>query len=150
PRRGRHHPPRDGNIVLAEDDSVPEGQAKSALAPIRRPPSRAEGHCTGARLKRFFLLDRPRPVLFLSRTKGAPAAPCAVGKGGARERAQFSPQAETELSGLCDDAMGGRICPAILMAESPGGRLPPYIFTGGTRKPGGRTHRSAPTSSPEE
>ena len=32
-------------------------------------PRRAEGHCTGARLKRFFLLDRPRPVLFLSRTK---------------------------------------------------------------------------------
>ncbi len=27
-----------------------------------------------------------------------------VGKGGARERAQFSPKAETELSGLCDDA----------------------------------------------
>ena len=27
-----------------------------------------------------------------------------VGKGGARERTEFSPQAETELSGLCDDA----------------------------------------------
>jgi hypothetical protein len=27
-----------------------------------------------------------------------------VGKGGARERAQFSPQAETEHSGLCDAA----------------------------------------------
>ena len=27
-----------------------------------------------------------------------------MGKGGARERAQFSPQAETERSGLCDDA----------------------------------------------
>ena len=32
-----------------------------------------------------------------------------VGRGGARERAQFSPQAETELSGLCDDDNGGRI-----------------------------------------
>ena len=32
-----------------------------------------------------------------------------VGRGGARERTQFSPQAETELSGLCDDEMvGGR------------------------------------------
>ena len=30
-----------------------------------------------------------------------------MGKGGARERAQFSPQAETELSGLCDDADTG-------------------------------------------
>ena len=26
-----------------------------------------------------------------------------VGRGGARERAQFSPSAETETSGLCDD-----------------------------------------------
>ena len=49
PRRGRNHPPRDGSCKLAEAPSVPEGQAKSALAPIRRFPSRAEGHCTGAR-----------------------------------------------------------------------------------------------------
>ena len=70
-------------------------------------PRAREGPLHRSAPKRFFLLDRPRPVLFLSRTKGAPAAPCAVGKGGARERAQFSPQAETELSGLCDDAMGG-------------------------------------------
>ena len=33
---------------------MPDGQSKSALAPIRRPPSRAEGHCTGARLSDFF------------------------------------------------------------------------------------------------
>ena len=38
PRRPPHHPPRDGSIELAEDDSVPEGQAKSEQAPIRRPP----------------------------------------------------------------------------------------------------------------
>ena len=44
-----HHPPRDGSCKLAEDLSVPEGQAKSEQAPIRRPPSRAEGRCTGAR-----------------------------------------------------------------------------------------------------
>ena len=31
-------PPRDGSINLAEDPSVPEGQAKSEQAPIRRPP----------------------------------------------------------------------------------------------------------------
>ena len=36
---------------------------------------------------------------------GAPAAARAVGKGEAREREQFSPKAETKLSGLCDDAM---------------------------------------------
>ena len=28
-----------------------------------------------------------------------------VGEGGARERAEFSPKAETEQSGLCDDAV---------------------------------------------
>ena len=36
--------------------------------------------------------------------KGAPAkSDDFVGRGGARERAEFSPQAETEVSGLCDD-----------------------------------------------
>ena len=38
--------------------------------------------------------------------RGPPREPSGagrVGRGGARERAQFSPQAETELSGLCDD-----------------------------------------------
>ena len=38
PRRPPHHPPRDGSCKLAEDPSVPEGQAKSEQAPIRRPP----------------------------------------------------------------------------------------------------------------
>ena len=37
---------------IAEGPSVPEGQPKSE-APIRRPSSRAEGHCTGARLAAF-------------------------------------------------------------------------------------------------
>ena len=55
PRRRRHHPPRDGSCKLAEDLSVPEGQAKSEQAPIRRPPSRAEGRCTGARPAPFSL-----------------------------------------------------------------------------------------------
>ena len=44
--------------------------------------------------------------LFVKNKYGAPAAARAVGKGEAREREQFSPQAETKLSGLCDDAMG--------------------------------------------
>lgn len=41
---------------------------------------------------------------------GSPRKPSAagcVGKGGARERTQFSPQAETELNGLCADAGAG-------------------------------------------
>ena len=46
-------PPRDGSADFAEENSVPEGQPKSEQAPIRRPPSRAEGHCTGARQAPF-------------------------------------------------------------------------------------------------
>ena len=38
PRRGRHHPPRDGSADFAEEYSVPEGRPKSGQAPIRRPP----------------------------------------------------------------------------------------------------------------
>ena len=100
---------RHGTAVtgIAEGDSVPEGKAKSEQAPIRRPPSRAEGHCTGARLAPFSFGPCTARFLFGQDRKGAPAALRAVGRGGARERAQFSPQAETELSGLCDDAMGG-------------------------------------------
>ncbi len=37
------------------------------------------------------------------RTMGAPCGPCRMGRGDARARAQFSPQAETEYSGLCGD-----------------------------------------------
>ena len=37
-------------------------------------------------------------------SKGAPAkSNDFVGRGGARERTEFSPQAETEVNGLCDD-----------------------------------------------
>ena len=131
PRRRRHHPARDGSCKLAEDHSVPEGRAKSALAPIRRPPYSAEARACRSASRRFFSLDRAiaQPLAALppygcgiplagtarfsfGKTKyGAPAAPRAVGRGGARERAQFSPQAETELSGLCDDDNGGCIAP---------------------------------------
>ena len=47
---------RHGTAVtkIAEEHSVPEGRPKSALAPICRPPLRAEGHCTGARPSDFF------------------------------------------------------------------------------------------------
>ncbi len=64
PRCPPHPPPRDGSIDPAEGPSVPEGRAKSALAPIRRPPSRAEGHCTGARQSVFSLWTVHGPFLF--------------------------------------------------------------------------------------
>ena len=60
---------RHGSVTtgIAEENSVPEGQAKSALAPIRRPPSR------GGPLHRsaptLFSLDRARPVSLLARQK---------------------------------------------------------------------------------
>ena len=60
-------------------------------------------------LSAFFSSTGRGAFSFWARPKGAPAAPRAVGRGGARERAQFSPQAETELSGLCDDDNGGCI-----------------------------------------
>ena len=69
PRRCRHHPPRDSSHDLAEDDSVPEGKPKSALAPIRRPPSAQRRECAGVRQKRPFLLDRARPIFFSARPK---------------------------------------------------------------------------------
>ena len=57
---------RHGTAVtkIAEGHSVPEGQAKSALAPIRRPPSRAEGHCTGARPSGLFFWTVHGPFSF--------------------------------------------------------------------------------------
>ena len=50
-----HHPPRDGSCKLAEDLSVPEGQAKSEQAPIRRPPCARRATA--------------RRILFLGKTK---------------------------------------------------------------------------------
>ena len=53
--------------------------------------------------------DAPAPRESAIKPVPHPAAPRAGGRGGAREQAQFSPQAETELSGLCDDDNGGCI-----------------------------------------
>ena len=84
--------------------SVPEGGPKSALAPIRRPPS-ARRATAPQRATHFSLWTVHGPFLF-GKTERGPPRPARWG-GGARERAQFSPQAETELSGLCDDDNGG-------------------------------------------
>ena len=104
----------------------PKGNTFPSLTAARdRQPSPAGGRRSAQAQtdppKRFFSLDRARPVSLLARPKGAPAAPRAVGRGGARERAQFSPQAETELSGLCDDDMGG----ASWLDQPPGGSRHP-------------------------
>ena len=68
---------RHGTAVtkIAEDPSVPDGKAKSALAPIRRPPSRG-GPLHRSAPKRLFLFHRARRILFLGKAKkrmgGAP------------------------------------------------------------------------------
>ena len=63
-----HHPPRDGICKLAEDLSVPEGQAKSEQAPIRRPPCARRATAPEC-AQRFFLFHRARRILFLGKTK---------------------------------------------------------------------------------
>ena len=101
-------PPRDGSWENRRRPKRARRRAKIGACTDTSTSVSAEGHCTAAR-HTLFSLDRARPISLLARPKGAPAAPRAVGRGGARERAQFSPQAETELSGLCDDDNGGRI-----------------------------------------
>ncbi len=88
PKRAR----RQGKIGACTDTPTPVARG----GPLHRSAPSA-----------FFSSTGRGAFSFWARPKGAPAAPRAVGRGGARERAQFSPQAETELSGLCDDAMGG-------------------------------------------
>ncbi len=47
---------------------------------------------------------------FTDRQKGSPAKPgeaVSLGRGAARKRSKFSPQAETETSGLCGDEVAG-------------------------------------------
>ena len=62
---------RHGTAVegIAEGPSVPEGKAKSEQAPIRRPPLRAEGHCTGARPSGLFFWTVHGPFSFRARPK---------------------------------------------------------------------------------
>ena len=117
-------PPRDGSIDLAEDPGVPEGQPKSEQAPIRRPPSRAEGHCTGARLT-LFSLDRARPVFFSGKTEK---------KMGVHPRWTSPLREQTPPR----PPSGGPHLPGRQIAAP---TVPAWV----RRKSGGRTHRSAPT-----
>ena len=88
--------------------ACPKARPNRSRHRFAAPPS-ARRATAPERIQAPFSLDRARPVSLLARPKGAPAAPRAVGRGGAREQAQFSPQAEPELSGLCDDDNGGCI-----------------------------------------
>ena len=122
PRRRRH--PRRGNPPSSPHRTPPRpsGSYRNPAGTIsRRLPYSAEVRRCRSAPKRLFLFHRARRILFLGKTKRAPAAPCAVGRGGAGERAQFSPQAETELSGLCDDDNGGRTP----VGTAPAGAEPP-------------------------
>ena len=116
--------------------SVPDCRKGLPAFPRRRQEVCA---CADRPAETFFLFHRARRIFFLMSLCGAPAAPRAVGRGGARERAQFSPQAETELSGLCDDDNGGRIphgqCP---LRE----QIPPRPPPGGPASPKGRLFTS--------
>ena len=108
------------------DVSVPDFYKEVPAFPRRR-----QEVCAGAdRPAEHFFFSTGRGAFFLMSLCGAPAAPRAVGRGGAREQAQFSPQAETELSGLCDDDNGGRI---------PHGQCPP----GGSQIPVAAVQRPA-------
>ena len=63
PRPKTHHPPRDGSADFAEENSVPDGQAKSEQAPIRRPPC-ARRATAPERAQRFSLWTVHGPFLF--------------------------------------------------------------------------------------
>ena len=76
-------------------------------APVRNPSQPRRHHLSSPPVQQlctyvqscgqtFFLFHRARRIFFLIKNKyGAPAAPRAAGRG-VRERAQFSPQVETE------------------------------------------------------
>ena len=63
-RQPPHHPPRDGSIHLVEENSVPEGTAKSEQAPIRRLPSARRHEGAGARPSGLFFWTVHGPFSF--------------------------------------------------------------------------------------
>ena len=84
--------------------------------------------CEVATKRDFFSWTVHGLCSFCQEQYGASAALRAVGSGGARERAQFWPQAETELSGLCDDDNGGCIAqPSSWLHVLSNGTAPPTI-----------------------
>ena len=105
PRRG-NQPPKSLRHPAAPVSRLPKTR-RHPLTPT--PVQQLRTNVQSCGQTRFFSYTGRGAFSFGARPKGAPAAPRAVGRGGARERAQFSPQAETELSGLCDDDNGGRI-----------------------------------------
>ena len=108
--QGAPAPRESATQIFASLRRARRPSAENTQAPSHADPRTATLHARAKlRPKRLFLLHRARRVLFWGKTERGPAAPRTVGRGGAGERAQFSPQAETELSGLCDDDNGGRI-----------------------------------------
>ena len=109
-----NHPDAVGTIRRGTAISISQKRIACPKASLNRrlhryaDPRRARRATAPERVKAFFLFGPcTARFLFGQDRKGAPAALRAVGRGGARERAQFSPQAEMELSGLCDDDNGG-------------------------------------------
>ena len=105
PRRG-NQPPKSLRHPAAPVSRLPKTR-RHPLTPT--PVQQLCTHVQSCGQSVFFSYTGRGAFSFGARPKGAPAAPRAVGRGGARERAQFSPQAETELSGLCDNDNEGRI-----------------------------------------
>ena len=94
--------PRESAIKPVPHPAAPVGEPSQTrrhhLTPT--PVQQLCTHVQSCGQSAFFSYTGRGAFSFWVRPKGAPAAPRAVGRGGARERAQFSPQAETELSGL--------------------------------------------------
>ena len=102
PRRCRHHPPRDSSHDLAEDDSVPEGKPKSALAPIRRPrQDRGANAPACAKSGLFFWTGHCPAILMAESTRAADCRPCGAsrrkpplwGRGSKKRRPALRPAA---------------------------------------------------------
>ena len=86
---------------------------------LGRPPS-ARRATALERGKAFFLFGPAAARFsFWQDKNGVPAAPRAVGRGGAAEGVRPGPAGRGERFGACADGNGGWDDPAIIMAESP-------------------------------
>ena len=95
--------------------SVPDCRAGQPTFPRRRQEVRAGADRPA---ETFFLFHRARRIFFLMSQTGAPAAPRAVGRGGAAEGARPGPAGRGERSEACADDNGGCIGQAAIAAES--------------------------------